>query len=101
MYGLKQSGRNWYNLLHKCLLEEGFIQSQADYCLYTKIRQDSTTIILFWVDDIIIVSSSRTALNSVKECLSDEFKMKDMGRLNWFLGIEFVFGDECIMMNQR
>lgn len=27
--------------------------------------------------------------------------MKDMGRLNWFLGIEFIFRDDCIMMNQR
>lgn len=101
LYGLKQSGRNWNNLLHKCLVEENFVQSQADYCVYTKFEGGSTTIIIFWVDDIIIAASNSLALNRVKKYLSDKFKMKDIGKLAWFLGIEFVFEGDCIRMNQR
>ena len=31
LYGLKQSGRNWNNMLHEFLLKESFIQSCATH----------------------------------------------------------------------
>ena len=36
LYGLKQSGRNWNNVLHCCLVENAFVESPADHCVYTK-----------------------------------------------------------------
>ena len=33
-YGLKQSGRNWNNMLHNYFTQEGFAQSLADPCAY-------------------------------------------------------------------
>ena len=57
LYGLKQSGRNWNNLLHKCLMNEDFNQSFSDPCVYTKFEGNDMIIILFWVDDIIIAAS--------------------------------------------
>ncbi|CAB4030147.1 uncharacterized protein K02A2.6-like, partial [Paramuricea clavata] len=36
LYGLKQSGRNWNATLHNYLVKEGFMQSQADPCVYHK-----------------------------------------------------------------
>ncbi|KAK3880550.1 hypothetical protein Pcinc_014947 [Petrolisthes cinctipes] len=66
LYGLKQSGRNWYNLLHGSLVEEGLVQSQSDHCVYHRIDEDSTVLILFWVDDIIIAASDAEVLNSIK-----------------------------------
>ena len=100
LYGLKQSGRNWNNLLHKCLINENFNQSFADPCLYTKFEGDSTIIILFWVDDIIIAASNYDLLNSVKRNFHNMFKMKDLGELSWFLGIEFSLSHGNIIMNQ-
>ena len=101
LYGLKQSGRNWYKLLHGSLVEKGFEQSQADHCVYQKTDENSTVLIMFWVDDIIICASDAEVLNSVKMILCNRFKMKDLGRLSWFLGIEFVSGDHCITMQQK
>lgn len=101
LYGLKQSGRNWYNLLHGSLVEEGFKQLQTDCCVYKRIGKDSTVLILFWVDDIIIVASDDEALDTIKMSLSKKFKMKDLGRLAWFLGIAFQFKDDCIFMDQK
>ena len=100
LYGLKQSGRNWNNMLHKFLLQENFVQSFADPCLYTKFVNDSRIVIIIWVDDILIATDNEEKLCDVKRALCDKFKMKDMGRLSWFLGIEFSFEKDCIIMNQ-
>ena len=35
LYGLKQSGHNWNNVLHEYLIDEHFEQSLADHCVYT------------------------------------------------------------------
>src|SRR6218665_3275525 len=36
LYGLKQSGRNWNNMLHDYLISENFEQSSTDHCVYTR-----------------------------------------------------------------
>ena len=35
-YGVKQSGRNWNNMLHSFLCDEKFSQSLADPCGYVR-----------------------------------------------------------------
>lgn len=101
LYGLKQSGRNWNNMLHGFLTDQNFAQSVADPCLYTKCECDTVTMTLIWVDDIIVAASNDDALNAIKKSFKDRFKMKDMGMLSWFLGIEFTFDSEgSISMNQ-
>ena len=57
--------------------------------MYTKITDDSLTVIVIWVDDLIIASNSMNTLMNVKRNLGVRFKMKDLGRLSWFLGLEF------------
>ena len=58
------------------------------------------TVVIIWVDDIIIASNCTTTLKSVKGKLSKRFQMKDMGKLSWFLGIEFTCKEGMIEMNQ-
>ena len=101
LYGLKQSGRNWNNMLHEYLSNEQFEQSQVDACVYTKNTNESKVAIIVWVDDIIIAASNAQLLNDVKSSLSREFKMKDLGELSWFLGIEFKCVDDCIEMSPK
>ena len=58
------------------------------------------TILLIWVDDIIIASNSASTIREVKEALGQMFRMKDLGRLSWFLNINFTFGTDSISMDQ-
>ena len=58
-------------------------------------------MIIFWVDDIITAASNECVLNSVKGSLSRKFKMKDLGELRWFQGIEFKKTDEGVTMSRR
>ena len=100
LYGLKQSGRNWNNLLHGNLMDQGFSQSLADPCLYTRHGVDEMTVVVVWVDDIIIASSDVTTLRDVKQSLSQQFDMHDLGELSWFLGIQFTCGDDFVKIDQ-
>ena len=88
-------------MLHECLINDNFVQSLSDPRLYAKLDGDSVVIILFWIDDIIIAASNDQVMNNMKAYLSDRFKMKDMGKLSFFLGIEFTFHDDYIMLSQR
>jgi hypothetical protein len=101
LYGLKQSGRNWNNLLHNFLTKENFTQSLADPCLYVRALDDERcVIVIIWVDDIIIAASDSDLLCSVKDSLRNRFKMTDLGELKWFLGTEFKRNGDSIKMNQ-
>ena len=100
---LKESGCNWNNILQGYLLDEGFEQLLADPCVYYRQSDNMNVVIIVWVDDIIIgasVSSDNNILDSGKSSLSERFKMKDLGKLSWFLGIELVHGKNYIKMNQ-
>ena len=81
LYGLKQSGRNWNNLLDSFLKDFGFKQSLSDPCLYTKFSNESVIICLVWVDDLLICSDDENCLTKFKGTLSKRFKMKDLGVL--------------------
>lgn len=89
LYGLKQSGRNWNKALHDHLCNNHFIQNPADHCVYTKEAEDQKVIIVIWVVDLIIAANDETVMTNVKEMLTAKFKMKDLGKLNNFLGIDF------------
>ena len=100
LYGLKQSGRNWNQMLHKFFLTYQFTQAKCDACVYLQVRKSGVILVLIWVDDMIIGASNMNLMNRIKRELSDSFRMKDMGSISWFLGIRFVQGDGYIEMDQ-
>lgn len=95
-----QSDRNWHNYLNDFLLDLCFVQSDADPCVYVKNDKEGIVIILVWVDDIIIASNSISFMESIKEKLKENFRMKDLGELSTFLGIQFERNNDVIKMNQ-
>jgi len=101
LYGLKQSGRNWNGMLHNYLLENGFVQSDVDHCVYVKQFENEMIVIVAWVDDMIIGASNDSLLCDTKNMLKEKFKMKDLGRFSHFLGIDFEQGDGFVKMNQK
>lgn len=100
LYGLKQSGRNWNKLLHDHLVENGFDQNAADNCVYEKQSEGEKVVLIIWVDDLIIAASSNVLISEVKEMLKKRFKMKDLGELKHFLGIDFTQCKGEVRMSQ-
>jgi len=100
LYDLKQSGRIWNECINDSFLSMGFQRSQADACIYIKSSDQGKVIVLVWVDDILIASNSQDLLNDVKSSLCSKYDMKDLGKINSFLGIDFTVGEGEISMSQ-
>ena len=65
----------------------GFNKNEADVNLYQIVVYCKLLIIILYVDDIILTGDEQL-ITSCKEDLAREFKMKDMGLLPYFLGLE-------------
>ncbi|KAE8683402.1 G-type lectin S-receptor-like serine/threonine-protein kinase [Hibiscus syriacus] len=72
LYSLKQASRQWNLKLTEALVATGYQQSKFDYSMFTKRR--------------------------VKDWC---FKMKNLGELKYFLGLEVLRSEEGIVLNQR
>ena len=64
----------------------GFEQSPADPCVYFQYG-DTVTIVAVYVDDLIIISKTAEEMRTIKKNLLARFKMKDIGRLHYCLGV--------------
>jgi len=60
LYGLKQSGRMWYNRLSEYLVQKGYSNSDDCPCVFIKRFSSGFCIISVYVDDINIIGNSES-----------------------------------------
>ena len=56
---------------------------------------------LVYVDDIVIAGSSVAVVERLVQTLSSTFPIKDLGRLEYFLGIEAAYKSDCMVLTQH
>ncbi len=88
LHGLKQSPRAWNQKLDVFLESIEFVRSDANFSVYVTQVGDVKFFIVMYVDDLILVCNNKDKILQVKEELSRKFKMKDLGDLHFFLGME-------------
>ncbi|CAM8972365.1 unnamed protein product [Rhodiola kirilowii] len=67
IYDLKQSPRQWNIKFNSCMLVLGFMRSKFDACLYLKRPKPELNVyLLLCVDDILIMSNSKTEVEKIK-----------------------------------
>ena len=91
LYGLKQSGRYWNAHVHRFLLKLGFVQLHSDPCVYVKRNGKGKAVcaVAVHVDDFQVAAPKNKLRGLKKELSSGEHKMKDLGELSWYLGVQF------------
>lgn len=87
LYGLKQAPRAWYSTFSSFLLRQGFVNSHCDSSLFVCKTDTVITILLVYVDDIILTGNSPTHLQHLISQMHSAFSMKELGSLSYFLGI--------------
>lgn len=86
--GLKQSPFGWFSRFSAFLLHSGFTASKADPSLFIFRKDGHFLFLLIYVDDIIVISNALSQIQAFINSLHCQFAMKDLGDLNYFLGIK-------------
>jgi hypothetical protein len=68
------------------LINNDYVQSIVDPCLYYR----NNNYLLVYVDDILLFGPTISDIKTTKDILINNFNMKDLGELQYFLGIEIV-----------
>jgi hypothetical protein len=102
IYGLKQAGYLFHQLVDKVLTEAGAIRSDADECFYILRRGDSWVKILCYVDDFAVTSNCVSLYEEIWRVMQETLDIKDLGKLSLFLGIHVTYDvDGSISIDQQ
>ncbi|GJW26232.1 retrovirus-related pol polyprotein from transposon RE1 [Tanacetum coccineum] len=85
-------------------IPQGYISphSKTSVCKFQKSLVNETFLcLLVYVDDIIITGNDIYYINQVKQQVHKEFSIKDLGSLNYYLGIELLRNSTGLIMTQR
>ena len=88
LYGLKQAPRAWFERFSSVIEAAGFTASIHDPAMFTHTSPRGRTILLLYVDDMILTGDDSAHIAFVKHKLCTTFLMTDLGHLRYFLGIE-------------
>ena len=101
LYGLKQASWQWFSKFSTVLLQEGFLKSASNHSLFVKTYGSTFIALLVYVDDIIIANNNKEEVDKLKCSLDNQFKLKDLGDLKYFLELEIARFARAIFINQR
>ncbi|XP_019261620.1 PREDICTED: uncharacterized protein LOC109239504 [Nicotiana attenuata] len=101
LYGLKQASRQWYAKLTEALCSRGYTHSMFDYSLFYKGKGNSVTFVAVYVDDVIITGAHLEEITNLKKFLHETFRIKDLGRLHYFLGLDIHYKGDGVVITQK
>jgi len=62
----------------------------VDHSLYLKFNESCITVLLIYVDDVILAGDDKDEINVVSDLLNSTFRIKILGNLTCFLGFEIA-----------
>jgi hypothetical protein len=86
LYGLKQAGRLWHQMLDEKLRALKYSQSSVDMCLYYQKTKTTIIFVGIYVDDLLVTSNIVKLIDEFVEQMKT-FDVKDLGEAEKFLGI--------------
>lgn len=98
--GLKHASRQRFSKFIEALLSFGFTENQNGHSVFIYSKDDNFLVLLVYVDDVVLTGTSATLIDQVKELIHSEFKIKDVGHLSYFLGLEVVRSKTGLFLNQ-
>ena len=74
--------------------------SHYDFALFLHCTSKDTILLLLYVDDMIITGDDLSDIQELKDFLSQQFEMKDLGHLSYFLGLEITHSTDGLYITQ-
>ena len=88
IYGLKQAGCTWYQVLYQALIKLGFKHADYDHRVFYARMTGGVIILAIYVNDCTITRTSQKVLDHYKNLISKQYMMTDLGPISWLLGIK-------------
>lgn len=103
IYGLKDAGYHWFNVLNNLLDTLGFDQLLSDPAAFVIHDDKGEVIVGTHVDDVIMVTPTKAITAELKGEINLRYEISDEGELRDFLGFEFSRdrGARTTTMSQR
>src|SRR5947207_11320076 len=79
LYGLKQAPRAWFERFSSVVRAASFSTSEHDPALFVHTSKRGRTLLLLYVDDMLITGDDQEYISFVKKKLSEQFKMSYLG----------------------
>ncbi|WVZ87307.1 hypothetical protein U9M48_033964 [Paspalum notatum var. saurae] len=93
--------RAWFQRFAYVVTAAGFSPSAHDPALFIHTSSRGRTLLLLYVDDMIITGDDSEYIAFLKARLSEQFLMSDLGHLRYFLGIEVSSTSEGLFLSQE
>ena len=90
IYGLKQAGHDFHELLKTLLTNAGFEKCPADPGVFVRREGSKVVVLTVWVDDIVLAGNSIEMMNFTKRKLGEKLEVKDLGEPKFILGLEIT-----------
>ncbi|RDX78877.1 hypothetical protein CR513_40780, partial [Mucuna pruriens] len=90
IHSLKQASHQWYQKFHQVITSYGFEANVVDDCVYHKFNGSKYIFLVLYVDDILLASSDTGLLYKTKRFFTKNFKMKDLRKASFVLGIQIL-----------
>ncbi|GFV26957.1 retrovirus-related Pol polyprotein from transposon TNT 1-94 [Trichonephila clavipes] len=99
IYGLPQSGRNWYMKIKGELENFGLKQLASDNCVFIKSVNQSVLILCTYVDDLAIFCNNDKMYEDIVSKIKNVFEVVE-NKTNKFLGMEIEKCENGIYLSQ-
>jgi hypothetical protein len=93
--------RTWFERFASVVTAAGFSTSAHDLALFVHTSPRGRTLLLLYVDDMIITGDDSEYIAFVKACLREQFLMTDLGPLRYFLGIKVSSTSDGFYISQE
>ena len=100
LYGLKQAPRVWFAKFSSTISCLGYMANHYDSALFLRCTDKSTILCLLYVDDMIITSDNLNGIHELQDFLNQQFEMKNLGHLSYFLGLEITHSIDGLYLTQ-
>jgi hypothetical protein len=90
IYGLKQAGRKWYDLVCRTFANLGFKKCEADPAVFFLHSGQHILVLAIHVDDCTMAGSSQGLIDDYKARIKSCYSLTDLGAATWLLGIKIT-----------
>lgn len=101
LYGLKRAHKAWNIRIDTFLLQEGFNKCKVEFGMYVGQQgQQDMIMVCLYVDDLLVTGGDQAEIENFKGRMKSEYEMTDLGILSYFLGLEFAYTNQGIVLHQ-